>query len=268
MARPFVPTDHCSDCAVRLDRSRAFHLFLAVVQSLGRNVRLGLFTPDARSLAPPAGELYRPSPKRAQFVARDRPHRQQTAPHKTSPAKRNKGSGRGHSAMALQETGLLRFARLSLLAFFAEFLTRSFRAVLSRRLSWNIPTTGRIARVSQRPRRKREGAVAAGAGDAGAGVCAKAAPVNIAAANPNAITFPNVFIVLTFAIFIALSLSSDREPTATNFASGLFERRRTIARMRRAWQGNLSQLTPPRDLSEAFLFNRRFAIKTSRLVNL
>ena len=124
MARPFVPTDHCSDCAVRLDRSRAFHLFLAVVQSLGRNVRLGLFTPDARSLAPPVGELYRPSPKRAQFVARDRPRRQQTARHKTSPAKRNKGSGRGHSAMALQETGLLRFARLSLLAFFAEFLAR------------------------------------------------------------------------------------------------------------------------------------------------
>ena len=122
MARPFVPTDHCSDCAVRLDRSRAFHLFLAVVQNLGRNVRLGLFTPDARSLAPPVGELYRPSPKRAQFVARD-PPRQQAARHKTSPAKRNKGSGRGHPAMTLQETGLLRFARLSLLAFFAEFLT-------------------------------------------------------------------------------------------------------------------------------------------------
>jgi hypothetical protein len=86
------------------------------------------------------------------------------------------------------------------------------------------------------------GAEAEGAavGDAGAGVCAKAAPVKIAAANPNAITFPNVFIVLTFAIFIALSLSSDRELTPTNFASGLFERRRTIARMKRAWQGNFS----------------------------
>jgi hypothetical protein len=85
-----------------------------------------------------------------------------------------------------------------------------------------------------------EGAAAEGAGDAGVGACAKATPVNIAAANPNAITFPNVFIVLTFAIFIALSLSSDRELTPTNFASGLFERRRTIARMKRAWQGNFS----------------------------
>ncbi len=91
------------------------------------------------------------------------------------------------------------------------------------------------------PAAEGEGAAAVGAGDAGAGVCAKAAPANIAAANPNAITFPNVFIVLTFAISTALSLSSDRELTATNFASGLFERRRTIARMRRAWQGNLSQ---------------------------
>jgi hypothetical protein len=65
-----------------------------------------------------------------------------------------------------------------------------------------------------------EGAVAEGAGDAGAGVCAKAAPVNIAAANPNAITLLNVFIVLTFAILIALSLSSDRESSATTSPQG------------------------------------------------
>ena len=122
MARPSVPTDHCSDCAVRLDRSRAFHLFLAVVQSSGRNVRVGPFTPDARGLAAPAGELYRPSPKRAQFVARDSQRSQQAARYETSPAKRNKGWARGHSAMMLQEAGLLRFARLSLLALFAEFL--------------------------------------------------------------------------------------------------------------------------------------------------
>ena len=144
--------------------------------------------------------------------------------------------------MALQETGLLRFARLSLLAFFAEFLT--LLSVQSLRVGF-LGTFQRLGGLRVFPSAaagaEGEGAVAAGAGDAGAGVCAKAAPVNIAAANPNAITFPNVFIVLTFAIFIALSLSSDREPTATNFASGLFERRRTIARMRRAWQGNLSQ---------------------------
>jgi len=148
----------------------------------------------------------------------------------------DKGSGRGQSAHDASGNGLI---ALSPACPFLHSSRNFLRALPCSpfRVGFlgNIPTSGRIAGVSRRPRlgrnpkarRPREQATA------GVGACAKSDARQHRRGESECHHFSNVFIVLTFAIFIALSLSSDRELTPTNFASGLFERRRTIARMKR-----------------------------------